>query len=316
MNNQIKVSVCVITYNQERYIQQCLQSLVDQITNFTYEIIVSDDCSTDGTRDIIQEFSNRYPNLIVPILRTRNVGPVRNCIEGYKKAKGVYICHVDGDDFALPTKLQEQADALDKNSDCVICSHDVKIVDNQGHQIRSSFKRHKDGVSTIIDLYEQLPFFAHSSKMFVNDLDHTFWENLHQNALDIEVHIQQAKRGNIFHLDKILGAYRSSTGVSSTTTTVNPMIVDGAIRIFENELKCGSVDKLLVKRFYAMAMLRYAHQSAIVGDKLGIIKYASMSTSIKLFSVSQIIFWLTTFNPSLAILAAKLKHRMRNSNTR
>ena len=53
-----KVSICVVTYNQEKFIGQCLQSIVDQVVNFDIEVIVADDCSTDGTRDIIKDFFN------------------------------------------------------------------------------------------------------------------------------------------------------------------------------------------------------------------------------------------------------------------
>ena len=55
-----KVSVCVITFNHEKYIRQCLQSIVDQETNFDFEVIVGDDCSKDGTREVVQEFAGKY----------------------------------------------------------------------------------------------------------------------------------------------------------------------------------------------------------------------------------------------------------------
>ncbi len=61
-----KVSVCVITYNHVRYLRTCLQSIVDQETDFSFEIIVGEDCSTDGTQGVLQEFEERYPNIIRP----------------------------------------------------------------------------------------------------------------------------------------------------------------------------------------------------------------------------------------------------------
>jgi cellulose synthase/poly-beta-1,6-N-acetylglucosamine synthase-like glycosyltransferase len=69
-----KVSVCVVTYNQEKYIGQCLQSVVDQETDFDFEVLVADDCSTDGTRLILHEFANKYPGIVKPILSEVNVG--------------------------------------------------------------------------------------------------------------------------------------------------------------------------------------------------------------------------------------------------
>src|SRR5690554_1032835 len=124
MSSDIKVSVCVVTYNQEKYIAECLQSLVDQVTDFPFEIIVGEDCSTDNTRSIVDEYSQKYPSLIVKNYHKQNVGAVQNAITSYKMARGKYICHIDGDDYVLPGKLQKQAQVLDDNQDCVICSHD------------------------------------------------------------------------------------------------------------------------------------------------------------------------------------------------
>ena len=75
-----KVSVCVVTYNQEKYIRQCLQSIVDQETDFDFEVIVSDDCSMDGTCAIVQEFVEKYPGMVKPIFHDRNMGALRSVV--------------------------------------------------------------------------------------------------------------------------------------------------------------------------------------------------------------------------------------------
>ena len=85
-NNEIKVSVCVLTYNQEKYIRQCLQSIVDQKTDFKFDLIVSDDCSTDSTRAIVQEFEERYPNIVKPILHKKNIGAYKNYFSAHQQA--------------------------------------------------------------------------------------------------------------------------------------------------------------------------------------------------------------------------------------
>ena len=69
-----KVSVCVVTYNQEKYIRKCLQSIIDQKADFDFEIIIADDCSTDNTPTIIQEFYAKYPEIVKPIFREKNIG--------------------------------------------------------------------------------------------------------------------------------------------------------------------------------------------------------------------------------------------------
>ncbi|PTO51480.1 glycosyl transferase [Vibrio splendidus] len=120
VNRKPKVTVCVVTYNQEDFIAKCLQSIIEQETDFEFEIIVGDDSSKDGTADIILDFAKRYPNLIKPIIRTINVGAGENFIDIHRSATGEYIAHVDGDDYWLPTKLQKQVDFLDNNKKCNI----------------------------------------------------------------------------------------------------------------------------------------------------------------------------------------------------
>src|SRR5690606_20223531 len=109
MRRDVKVSVCVVAYNHEKYIRECLQSLIDQSVDFEYEIIVGDDASSDGTREIIEELSGKYPNLIIPIIHRKNIGPVGNYFSVHRLARGEYVCHMDGDDVSMSEKLQEQA---------------------------------------------------------------------------------------------------------------------------------------------------------------------------------------------------------------
>lgn len=123
-----KVSVCVITYNQEKYIRQCLQSLVDQVTNFDYEIIVGEDCSTDTTRQIVEDFANKYPHLIHPIYQVKNIGAgTNNFITVHNAATGRYIAYLDGDDYSFPDRLQKQADVLDAEPNCNIVYHRMMV---------------------------------------------------------------------------------------------------------------------------------------------------------------------------------------------
>ncbi|MFZ1246737.1 MAG: glycosyltransferase, partial [Azonexus sp.] len=118
-----KASVCVITYNQEAYIRECLQSIVDQMTDFDFEVIVGDDCSCDGTREAVIEFAERYPGKIVPLLYPHKVGGTQNFISVHNRAAGKYVAHIDGDDIALPGKLQAQVNYLEAHPDCSVVWH-------------------------------------------------------------------------------------------------------------------------------------------------------------------------------------------------
>lgn len=129
--NKPLISVCIITYNHERYIRQCLEGVLMQKTNFRFDVIVGEDCSTDGTRRIVEEFEARYPDIIKPIYHKRNVGGARNGYEFcYPQLTGKYVAICEGDDYWTdPDKLQRQVDFLEQNEDHVMCFHRVHSVD-------------------------------------------------------------------------------------------------------------------------------------------------------------------------------------------
>lgn len=109
----MKLSVFVVTYNQEHYIRQCLESIVMQMMNFDYEVIIGDDCSTDGTGAICDEFAAKYPQIHV-YHHPKNLGLLQNWEFVMNKCKGEYIALIEGDDYWIDeNKLQRQVDWLD-----------------------------------------------------------------------------------------------------------------------------------------------------------------------------------------------------------
>ncbi|MEZ4781129.1 MAG: glycosyltransferase [Flavobacteriaceae bacterium] len=115
------VSVVVGVYNHERFIKLCLNGILMQKTDFKYEIILGEDASTDGTREICKEYAKRFPDKIKLFLRSRkdviyingNATGRYNFIENLKACQGKYIALCDGDDYWTdPLKLQKQVDFL------------------------------------------------------------------------------------------------------------------------------------------------------------------------------------------------------------
>lgn len=122
------VSVCVITYNHCNYIRQCLDGILMQQTNFPFEVIVNDDCSTDGTAEIVKEYESKHPQLFKVTYQTENQYSkgVRGMFPRFcfPRARGKYIALCEGDDYWTdPLKLQKQVDFLEKNPDYVLCTH-------------------------------------------------------------------------------------------------------------------------------------------------------------------------------------------------
>jgi len=133
MNSPL-VSICIATFNQEDFIENCLNSVLSQKTNFQIEIIVGDDASTDKTQEIIQEFVKKNSGLFKPILRKRNLGCPFNGMDLYHKSRGKYIALLDGDDYWTdPHKLKKQIDYLESNPDCSFCFTDSEVIQH-GHK--------------------------------------------------------------------------------------------------------------------------------------------------------------------------------------
>lgn len=156
---QPKVTVCIQTYNHELFITQCLESILEQKTDFPFEIIVSDDDSIDKTRELCISFAEKYPNKIKLFLHSRinniEVGgePTGNFPTLYNlfSANGKFIAICEGDDYwGDPLKLQKQFDFMEANPSYSICYHDFKIINEFGSVINSD-----KAFSLIFDLSEE-----------------------------------------------------------------------------------------------------------------------------------------------------------------
>jgi len=139
------VSISVTTFNQKNYIKDCLDGILNQRTTFQFEIILGEDQSNDGTREVCQDYAKRYPEKIKLFLRSRkdviyingNATGRYNFLENLKACRGKYIALCEGDDYWTdPLKLQKQVDFLEANEDYAICFHDVL----EFHQNTSFFK--------------------------------------------------------------------------------------------------------------------------------------------------------------------------------
>lgn len=126
-NSTPLVSIVCITYNHGEYLRSALEAFVSQKTNFPYEIVVHDDCSTDGTTDILREYAQKNPDKIVALYEEQNcysrgIRFMQDLLT--KTARGKYIALCEGDDLWCDTnKLQKQVDYLEAHPDCSLVMH-------------------------------------------------------------------------------------------------------------------------------------------------------------------------------------------------
>lgn len=139
-NNIPLVSICCLAYNHEAFIRQALDSFLMQQTNFAFEIVIHDDASTDNTAKIIEEYTQKYPEIFKPLLQTENqrskFGGGMNPRFNFPRARGKYIAVCEGDDYWTdPNKLQRQVDFLESNNNSAGCFHHVKYINANGDTI-------------------------------------------------------------------------------------------------------------------------------------------------------------------------------------
>ncbi len=129
----IMVSVVMPTYNHEKYIRQAIEGVLMQKTDFLFELIIVEDCSTDETKNIALEYADQYPGKINVLTSEKNLGITDNYIRAMGSISGKYIALCEGDDYWTdPSKLQKQVDFLEAHPDCSLCFHPVGhvFVDN------------------------------------------------------------------------------------------------------------------------------------------------------------------------------------------
>ncbi|EIW89366.1 glycosyl transferase [Alishewanella agri BL06] len=216
-----KVSVCIVTYNQSQYIAECLDSVVSQKTNFDFEVIISDDCSTDGTAKIIEHYTKKYSFLkLVP--RENNIGAFKNFIETHNLATGEYVCHLDGDDRWLPGKLQAQSDFMDTNPDFSVCWTRANFFNDSGGFYpgeKYDYSMFEDGIITFESSLQLGAVANHSSIMYRKVCRKTKDSSL--KLLDLYYTWEYLSLGKGMILDKVYIEYRvSAKGAITVSSSV------------------------------------------------------------------------------------------------
>jgi glycosyltransferase involved in cell wall biosynthesis len=209
----MKLSVMIITYNHERFIARAIEGVLAQRVNFDYEIVIGEDCSTDGTRAVVMDFHRRYPGRILPLLRDQNMGGARNMETTLAACRGQYLALIEGDDYwTCPDKLQRQVDFLDAHRDCAICCHRVQILDEIGVGRSGVCPSHAAGSYTIENLLEENFVFTCTTVLrrdLYGPLPSCF---LGMNVGDWPRLALVARKGTIELLDEVMAVYRIHSG--------------------------------------------------------------------------------------------------------
>lgn len=204
------VSICLITYNHERYLRDALEGILVQNTSFDFEVVIGEDHSTDATRAVVDEYVERYPLLIRRLYREENLGLKRNFVDTLGHCFGDYIAVLSGDDYWTdPNKLERQAGFLTENQDYVLIGNNatLSVEGSSGpagpvHQVMTGFD------FTTADLIERNPCVA-SQVMFRNHVVEDFPEiYFHSTGEDRQLYLLLSEHGRCRFDPKVTGVYR------------------------------------------------------------------------------------------------------------
>ena len=242
------VTVCVLSYNHEKWLRECLESICTQKTDFDFSVLVHEDNSTDGSKAIVQEFEKKFPDKIQTIYQKENqYSKGINIVQRYviPAIKTEYFAICEGDDFWCDTsKLQKQVDYLEKHRECNLCFHNANVVDTEGNILKTFYPRKMWNDK---DLYKALEK-TEGADLTVADLIRLDFtptasivgrtENLRplvdfSTSLDLVVRLVTTYDGHAHYFNEIMSAYRTN----------NPNSASGTIRTSPEKLKKNFLER-------------------------------------------------------------------------
>lgn len=256
MNDPL-VSVCLITYNHGRFIKETIDSVLMQNTSFLFKLIIADDFSTDGTRETILKYKNKYPELIELILQPKNVGAARNWLDLMNAPKSKYIAYLEGDDYWTdPYKLQKQVDFLEKNESYVGNFHNVEIryeESGKASVLHCRLPGEKDITFKDLSYVNVIPSCSVVFRgKYLRDMPPWF------AALplgDWPLHLWNAQYGNFWYISHVMGVYRITS--SSTWALQNcKRNIQAVIETYDKMINGFSYAPVLVSQL-KKARIRY-----------------------------------------------------------
>ena len=205
----VKVSVLMITYNQDQFVGQAIESVLSQQVDFEYELVIGEDCSTDRTREIVASFGAKFPDRIRLLLPKSNLGMQENFKATLAACSGQYVAVLEGDDYwTSPLKLKRQVEFLDAHSDCAICFHSVvRSWPGQPESILPESRYQQDRYTTRDLLF--FNFIPTCSVVFRRGLfgELPDWMGT-LGFSDWPIHILNSECGSIGFINQTMGVYR------------------------------------------------------------------------------------------------------------
>lgn len=204
------VSVCIFAYNHEKYIHDCLMSVMSQSCDFAFEILIGDDLSTDSTPEIVGSLVKEYPGQFIYFRHEHRLGASGNLQSLLSKARGKYVAHLDGDDYWLPGKLSAQVRFLEDHPECASVYTNALCVSANDKFLGFFNGNSIPGIFDFRYLLERGNFLNHSSLMYRSCCsgDILAWS---ADFVDYKIHIKLAFSGLLGYINFPYVVYRVNT---------------------------------------------------------------------------------------------------------
>ena len=224
----ITVAIECLVYNHKPYLRQCLDGFVMQKTNFRFVAIVHDDCSTDGSQEIIREYEEKYPDIIRPIYEVENQyskrdGKLMRIVnEALNATEAKYLAFCEGDDCWIdPLKLQKQVDYLNANKRCGLVYSCIDVIDEHSNVIAHNGKAHECNFDSLFD-DNGIPTLTVCMRM---ELNQRYFNNvtINHNWLmgDLPRWIYVAHESDLYMMPEITAFYRILLNSASGRSSIN-----------------------------------------------------------------------------------------------
>ncbi len=268
----IMVSILVLTYGHEKYIAQALDSILKQKTQYAYEVIVGEDASPDHTREILQQYEKKYPNVFTMIYRDTNYGAALNGIDLIRRSSGKYIIILEGDDFWISEdKLERQIKCLEEHPQYTAVAHNCLIVDQNSIPVEKRYPECKDTEYTLRHFRQnilpgQTATILYRATLYKEIISDKIWK-LHPLPGDRITILGAIAKGSIYCIQEKMSAYRyiTSDGTSYSanmnrdfgqTIEWHKMLIDFSRRLNNRNAEVAAEGRYLATIFFEGVLKR------------------------------------------------------------
>lgn len=247
-----KVSVCMITYGHEKFIDQAINGVLMHECDFEVELVIANDCSPDNSDSVIQRILQNHPkaSIINYFKHEKNLGMIPNFIFALQQCNGKFIALCDGDDYWNdPYKLQKQVDFLEANPDYVLSFHKVKILKPDGSLVPDFITKVPGNYETHETL-ARLGNYIHTPSVVFRNIIKEFPKEFSLSPIgDYFLYMLLAEHGKLKYLEDEMAVYRYGVGVISKMN--NFMIACNNVKMYScmiGTIKDLDVKSILMKR--------------------------------------------------------------------